>query len=45
MTNTVKTQTKFPWRLWWWTEADQSLFDLTPEELYMFKLFVAEATR
>lgn len=31
---------KFHHRLWYWTLADENLFDLSPEELYMFKLFV-----
>jgi hypothetical protein len=28
---------KFPWSLWYWTNADENLLDLTPDELYMFK--------
>ena len=35
---------KFPFLLWWWTCAGESLFDLSPVELYTFKLIVAEAT-
>lgn len=31
---------KFPWQLWVWTEAHENLFDLSKEELEMFKLFV-----
>lgn len=36
---------KHPWSLWWWTSATENLFDLTPEELYTFKLLTEQATQ
>jgi hypothetical protein len=37
-------QSKYPWSLWWWTSATENLFDLTPEDLYTFKLLTEQAT-
>lgn len=37
-------QSVFPWALWWWTSATENLFDLTPEDLYTFKLLTEQAT-
>lgn len=36
-------KTKFPFRLWYWTGPDESLFALTKEELFLFILFVENA--
>lgn len=36
-------KSKFPWILWHYTCAHESLFDLTPNELRMFAQFVALA--
>jgi hypothetical protein len=34
----------FSWREWCWTEAGESLFTLTKEELYLFRLIIKEAS-
>lgn len=33
-------RTKFPYLLWWYTLAHESLFDMSPAELEMFAEFV-----
>lgn len=35
---------KFKWELWWWTLSHENLFDLSKDELAMFKGFVRQAT-
>jgi len=40
---TARLHTKFSWSMWYWTEATESLFDLTAEELFMFNEFVGYA--
>ena len=37
-------KTRFPWRLWNHTLPHENLFDLTPEELKIFKTLCAEAS-
>lgn len=34
---------KFTWREWHYTNANESLFDLSKEELYVFRLLIKEA--
>lgn len=36
---------RFPWSLWWWTHADENLFELQPDDLRVFRLLVDEATK
>lgn len=36
---------KFPYLLWHWTAATESLFDLTKDELRTFGLLVDEANK
>ena len=36
-------KTKFTWREWSYTNADESLFDLGKEELAIFRLIIKEA--
>lgn len=36
---------RFPWRLWHLTGAEESLFDLTPEELEIFQTLAIEASK
>jgi len=38
-------KTKFSWRAWQWTGADENLFDLDPEAAQIFALFVSAAQR
>lgn len=38
-------RTKFTYCAWHWCNADESLFDLTPHELAIFRLLVAEARK
>lgn len=35
-------KTKFPWRLWYWTKGEESLFRLNKDELEWFKLLVTQ---
>jgi hypothetical protein len=37
-------KTRFPWRAWHWTNAEESLFDLGAEELAIFKEFCTLAS-
>jgi hypothetical protein len=41
----LKIKTKFSAWLWHWTAAKESLFDLSKEDLHMFKLLVLEASK
>jgi hypothetical protein len=36
-------KTKFTWREWQYTNADESLFDLSKDELEIFRLLIEEA--
>lgn len=36
---------RFPWSLWRLTGADENLFDLSPEELEIFKALAEEASK
>lgn len=36
-------KTKFTWREWLYTNGDESLFDLSKDELIMFRLIIQEA--
>lgn len=36
-------KTKFTWREWQYTNADESLFALSKEELYLYRLLVQGA--
>jgi hypothetical protein len=38
-------KTKYSWRRWYFTNAKESLFDLTAEEFYIFSLLCEEALR
>ena len=41
----LKVKTKFSYFLWHWTAANESLFDLSREDLQTFKLLVNEANK
>ena len=36
-------KTKFTWREWHYTNANESLFDLSKDELVLFRLIIKEA--
>ena len=39
------SKSRFPYLLWHYTTATENLFDLTHEELFIFKLIVEEASK
>jgi hypothetical protein len=36
---------RHPWSLWWWTSATENLFELSDDDLRVFRLLVDEATK
>ena len=36
-------RTKFPYMMWYWTNGNENLFELSEEEIYFFVLLVKEA--
>jgi len=36
---------RFPWSLWYWTNATENLFDLQPVEIHTFKHIISEANK
>jgi len=36
---------RFPWAMWYWTTASESLFDMDKITLYTFRLLIDEAIK
>lgn len=44
MAGDMQSISRFGWRLWRWANANENLFELTPDEMDWFKRLTAAAT-